>query len=58
MSRKITDDEIGKEIKKALNRLEIANDIIKSWVTYMNSHLSPSEKILVKRSKEFLGEIK
>ena len=58
MSRKITDDEIGKEIKKALDRLEIANDIIKSWVTYMNSHLSPSEKILVKRSKEFLGERK
>jgi len=58
MSRKITDDEIGKEIKKALDRLEIANDIIKSWVTYMNSYLSPSEKILVKRSKEFLGERK
>ena len=55
MARKITDDEIGKEIKKALDRLEIATDIIKSWVTYMNSHLSPSEELLVKRSKEFLG---
>jgi len=30
MSRKITDEEIGKEIKKALDRLEIATDIIKS----------------------------
>jgi|TARA_R100000501_G_C2542883_1_gene60864 hypothetical protein len=58
MSRKITDDEIGREIKKALDRLEIATDIIKSWVTYMNSHLSPSEEILVERSKEFLGEKK
>ena len=56
MARKITDDEISKEIKKAINRLEIATDIIKSWVIYMNSHLSPSEEILVKRSKEFLGE--
>tara|TARA_Y100000296_G_C4934144_1_gene138126 strand:- start:43 stop:249 length:207 start_codon:yes stop_codon:yes gene_type:complete len=58
MSRKITDDEIGKEIKKAINRLEIATDIIKAWVIYMNSHLSPSEKLLVERSKEFLGEKK
>ena len=56
MARKITDDEISKEIKKAINRLETATDIIKSWVIYMNSHLSPSEKLLVKRSKEFLGE--
>ena len=56
MARKITDDEISKEIKKAINRLETATDIIKSWVIYMNSHLSPSEEILVKRSKEFLGE--
>ena len=56
MARKITDDEINKEIKKALHRLETATDIIKSWVIYMNSHLSPSEEILVKRSKEFLGE--
>ena len=56
MARKITDDEIGKEIKKALDRLEIATDIIKSWVDYMNSYLSPSEKLLVERSKEFLGE--
>ena len=56
MARKITDDEISKEIKKAINRLEIATDIIKSWVIYMNSHLSPSEKLLVDRSKEFLGK--
>ena len=55
MARKITDNEIGKEIKKALDRLEIGTDIIKSWVTYADSHLSPSEELLVKRSKEFLG---
>ena len=55
MAKKIP-EEIANELWKAVNRLETATDIIKSWVTYMNSHLSPSEKILVKRSKEFLGE--
>ena len=54
--REMTDDEIGKEIEKALNRLETATDIIKSCVIYMKSHHSPSEEILVKRCKEFLGE--
>ena len=55
MTKKVP-EEIANELWKAVNRLEIATDIIKSWVTYMNSHLSPSEKLLVKRSKEFLGE--
>ena len=63
-------EEAANELWKALNKLkdkekivdelydklETATDIIKSWVIYMNSHLSPSEEILVKRSKEFLGE--
>ena len=51
-------EESANELWKAINRLETATDIIKSWVTYMNSHLSPSEKLLVERSKEFLGEKK
>ena len=55
MAQKIP-EELTNELWKAVNRLETATDIIKSWVTYMNSHLSPSEEILVKRSKEFLGE--
>ena len=55
MAKKIP-EEIATELWKAVNRLETATDIIKSWVTYMNSHLSPSEKLLVTRSKEFLGE--
>ena len=55
MAKKVP-EEIATELWKAVNRLEIATDIIKSWVTYMNSHLSPSEELLVKRSKEFLGE--
>ena len=55
MAQKIP-EELTLELWKAVNRLETATDIIKSWVTYMNSHLSPSEEILVKRSKEFLGE--
>ena len=55
MSRKITDDEIGKEIKKALNRLEYATELLKMWVEYMDSDLSEAEEILVSKSKEFLG---
>ena len=55
MAQKIP-EELANELWKAINRLEIATDIIKSWVDYMNSYLSPSEKLLVERSKEFLGE--
>ena len=55
MAQKIP-EEIANELWKAVNRLEIATDIIKSWVTHMNSHLSPSEKLLVDRSKGFLGK--
>ena len=55
MSRKITDDEIGKEIKKALDRLEYATELLKMWVEYMDSDLSEAEEILVNKSKEFLG---
>ena len=55
MSRKITDDEIGKEIKKALDRLEYATELLKMWVEYMDSDLSGAETILVNKSKEFLG---
>ena len=55
MARKITDDEIGKEIKKALSRLEAATEILKMWVEYMDSDLSEAEEILVQKSKEFLG---
>ena len=58
MSRKITDDEIGKEIKKALDKLEIANDIIKSYVDYCDvneKELTESERIYLHRCKEFLG---
>ena len=55
MSRKITDDEIGKEIKKAIDRLEYATELLKMWVEYMDSDLSEAEEILVSKSKEFLG---
>ena len=55
MSRKITDDEIGKEIKKAIERLEYATELLKMWVEYMDSDLSEAEEILVYKSKEFLG---
>ena len=58
MSRKITDDEIGKEIKKAIERLEYATELLKMWVEYMDSDLSEAEEILVNKSKEFLGERK
>ena len=55
MAQKIP-EELTLELWKAINRLEIATDIIKSWVDYMNSHLSDTEKLLVRKSKEFLGE--
>ena len=58
MSRKITDDEIGKEIKKALDKLEIANDIIKSYVDYCDvneKELTESQRIYLHRCKEFIG---
>ena len=49
-------EEIANELWKALNKLEVATEIIKAWVGYMNSHLSDTEKLLVRKSKEFLGE--
>jgi hypothetical protein len=55
MSRKITDDEISREIKKAIERLEYATELLKMWVEYMDSDLSEAEEILVNKSKEFLG---
>tara|TARA_R110002051_G_scaffold37380_2_gene80313 strand:+ start:65 stop:238 length:174 start_codon:yes stop_codon:yes gene_type:complete len=55
MSRKITDDEIGKEIVKACERLEYATELLKMWIEYMDSDLSEAEKVLVSKSKEFLG---
>ena len=55
MSRKITDDEISKEIKKAIDRLEYSTELLKMWVEYMDSDLNEAEEILVSKSKEFLG---
>ena len=58
MSRQITDDEIGREIKKALDKLEIGTDIIKSYVEYCDvneKELTESERIYLHRCKEFLG---
>ena len=55
MSRKITDNEISKEIKKAIDRLEYSTELLKMWVEYMDSDLSEAEEILVSKSKEFLG---
>ena len=49
-------DEIIKQLKIALDRLEYATELIKMWVGYMNSHLSDTEKMLVEKCKEFLGE--
>ena len=49
-------EEIANELWKALNNLEVATEIIKAWVGYMNSHLSDTEKLLVRKSNEFLGE--
>ena len=55
MSRKITDNEISREIKKAIDRLEYSTELLKMWVEYMDSDLSEAEEILVNKTKEFLG---
>ena len=49
-------DDITRELLTALDRLEYATELIKMWVGYMNSHLSDTEKMLVDKCKEFLGE--
>ena len=49
-------DEIIRQLRIALDRLEYATELIKMWVGYMNSHLSDTEKMLVDKCKEFLGE--
>ena len=51
-------DEITNQLLVALDRLEYATELIKMWVGYANSHLSDTEKILVDKCKEFLGEKK
>ena len=57
MAQKVP-DEIANELYKALNRLEIATDIIKSYVEYCDvneKELTESERINLHRCKEFLG---
>jgi|TARA_Y100000296_G_C4939964_1_gene140933 uncharacterized membrane protein YvbJ len=63
-------EEAANELWKALNRLkdkekvvtelydklEVATEIIKAYVGYLNSHLSETEQLLVDKSREFLGE--
>ena len=49
-------DNITNQLLTALDRLEYATELIKMWVGYMNSHLSDTEKMLVDKYKEFLGE--
>ena len=49
---------ISSQLFKALERLELATEILKMWVEYMDSDLSEAEKILVARSKKFLGQNK
>jgi hypothetical protein len=55
MAKKIPSD-IANELYKAINRLEYATELLKMWVEYMDSDLSEAEKILVNKSKQFLGE--
>ena len=49
-------DDITNQLLIALDRLEYAIELIKMWVGYANSHLSDTEKMLLKLYKEFLGE--
>ena len=50
--------DIGNELRRVCNRLEIANDIVKSIVNYLDipeEELTEGERCLLNRSKEFLG---
>jgi len=49
-------DDITNQLLIALDRLEYATELIKMWVSYMNSHLSDTEKMLVEKCNKFLGE--
>ena len=51
-------ERISNELLKALERLELATEILKMWVEYMDSDLSEAEKILVAKSNRFLGKNK
>ena len=60
MAKKIP-EEIANELWKAVNRLEIATDIIKAVDGYLDipdNELTEGERCLKKRSQEFLGEKK
>ena len=60
MAKKVP-EEIATELWKAVNRLEIATDIIKALDGYLDipeDELTEGERCLKKRSQEFLGEKK
>ena len=48
--------DISNELYKAINRLEYGTELLKMWVTYMDSDLTEAEEILVNKTKEFLGD--
>ena len=52
-------EEIANELWKALNKLEVATEIIKAIIGYLDipeDELTEGERCLFRRSKEFLGE--
>ena len=60
MAQKVS-EEIANELWKALNKLEIATEIIKSLDGYLDipeNELAEGERCLKRRAKEFLGKNK
>ena len=55
MPKKVPKD-IANELFKSINRLEYATELLKMWVEYMDSDLTEAESVLVKKSKQFLGD--
>ena len=58
MAKKVP-EEIATELWKAVNRLEIATDIIKALDGYLDipeDELTEGERCLKRRSREFLGK--
>ena len=57
MAQKVPND-IANELYKALTRLEVSTDIIKSYIDYCDvneKELTESERLYLHRCKEFLG---
>jgi 5'-deoxynucleotidase YfbR-like HD superfamily hydrolase len=48
--------ELEIQFANVCDKLELAYDMLRAYVGYLNSHLTETEKLLVDKTKELLGE--